>query len=387
MRAPCRTVPTKGVISLRFGAGAGSGALSLSGAASVGEYLFLAPDEGASLVRLRRSGDAAYGDAISYPVADFVDTPGDAGDELDLEGMDIGGGYLWLAGSHSAVRTRVRDQTPPGEVPGELAAIRQPKARTLLARIPLSDSPAGPSPVVTSASALGELTAARLSGGGRGLLDLLRRDEHLGPFAGLPGKDNGLDIEGLAVVGPRILLGLRGPVLRGWAVLLELEPRPDRDNPHRLQLAPMGDGNDPASYRKHFADLAGLGIRDLARNGDDLLLLAGPTMLLDGPSRILQIPGGAVRPLPAALHRSDLIQLGPDLPVGDGADHPEAITVIPSAGPPPQGLVAYDSPSRQRRQPDGVVADVVPLTPHGAPGSPELGGGLPRRVRPTQTRA
>ena len=352
------------MISLRFGAGAGSDALSLSGAASVGEYLFLAPDEGASLVRLRRSGDAAYDDAASYPVADFVDTPGDPGDELDLEGMDVGGGYLWLAGSHSAVRTRVRDRTPPGEIPGQLATIRQPKARTLLARIPLSDGSAGPSPAVTPSRSVGERTAARLSGGNdRGLLDVLLQDEHLGPFAGLPGKDNGLDIEGLATVGPRILLGLRGPVLRGWAVILELEPRPDRDNPQRLRLEPIGDGDNPARYRKHFADLAGLGIRDLARSGDDLLLLAGPTMALDGPSRILRIPDGAARPLPAALNRSDLVQLGPDLPVGRGSDHPEAITVIPSAGSSPRVLVAYDSPSDQRRQADGVVADVVSLTP------------------------
>jgi len=351
------------VISLRFGAAADDDSLSLSGAASVGEYLFLAPDEGGSLVRLRHSGNAAYDDATAYPVADFVGTPGDDGDELDLEGMDADGGYLWLAGSHSAVRTRVRDETPPGKIPGQLAEIQQPKARTLLARIPLSDGPPGPSPALTPVRSLGERTAARLSGGGQGLLDLLRRDEHLGPFIGLPGKDNGLDIEGLAVVGPRILLGLRGPVLRGWAVILELEPRQDPDNPRRLRLEPIGDENDPARYRKHFVDLAGLGIRDLARKGDDLLLLAGPTMLLDGPSRILQIPGGAAMPLPIALRRSNLVQLGPDLPVGEGNDHPEAITVVPFGGPPPRALVAYDSPSDRRLQPGSVVADAVPLTP------------------------
>jgi len=358
------SVAESAVISLRFGAATGSDASSLSGAAAVGEHLFLAPDEGASLVRVRRSGGADYADATSYPVADFVDPPGDAGDELDLESLDIGGGYLWLAGSHSAVRTRVRGQTPPDEIPDRLAEIRQSKARTLLARIPLRDSPAGPSPAVNSATPQGTLTAARLSvSGGRGLLDLLRRDEHLGPFTGLPGKDNGLDIEGLAVVGPRILLGLRGPVLRGWAVLLELEPRPDGDNPRRLRLAPLDGRHDQAHYHKHFVDLAGLGIRDLARNGDDLLLLAGPTMVLDGPSRILQIPGGAAGSLPTALHRSDLVQLGPDLPVGDGADHPEAITVIPSISPPPQLLVAYDGPSRERQQADGVLGDIIPLTP------------------------
>jgi hypothetical protein len=32
----------------------------------------------------------------------------DPGDELDLEGMDYAGGYLWFIGSHSDVRTRVK---------------------------------------------------------------------------------------------------------------------------------------------------------------------------------------------------------------------------------------------------------------------------------------
>jgi L-seryl-tRNA(Ser) seleniumtransferase len=40
----------------------------------------------------------------------------------------------------------------------------------------------------------------------------------------IPGKDNGLDVEGLASVGDRLLVGLRGPVLRGWAIVLEIEP-------------------------------------------------------------------------------------------------------------------------------------------------------------------
>ncbi|MNG03413.1 hypothetical protein D3C84_864920 [compost metagenome] len=35
-------------------------------------------------------------------------------------------------------------------------------------------------------------------------------------------------------------------------------------------------------YRKHFFALNGLGFRDLCTSGDDLLILAGPTMDLDG---------------------------------------------------------------------------------------------------------
>ena len=42
--------------------------------------------------------------------------------------------------------------------------------------------------------------------------------------------------EGIAVSGDRIYLGLRGPVLRGWAFVLELRPYIDPDEPDRLRL-------------------------------------------------------------------------------------------------------------------------------------------------------
>ena len=67
-------------------------------------------------------------------------------------------------------------------------------------------------------------TAASLEkmNGHNQLIEALAEDEHLGPFLqmGLPSKDNGFDIEGLAVQGNQVFLGLRGPVLRGWAIIL-----------------------------------------------------------------------------------------------------------------------------------------------------------------------
>ena len=64
-------------------------------------------------------------------------------------------------------------------------------------------------------------------------MEALRQDPHLGPFlrtshgeadgkharAPLASKENGFDIEGLAAFDRRLILGLRGPVLRGWAML------------------------------------------------------------------------------------------------------------------------------------------------------------------------
>ena len=50
---------------------------------------------------------------------------------------------------------------------------------------------------------------------------------------------------------------------------------------------------NPEPFVKHFLDLGGLGVRDLSVDGDDLIVLAGPTMLLDGPVRLLRWPDGA----------------------------------------------------------------------------------------------
>jgi hypothetical protein len=63
--------------------------------------------------------------------------------------------------------------------------------------------------------------AMRLKGDSRAnlLTRALADDPHFGPYMAIPGKDNGFDIEGLAVDGHRLLLGLRGPVLRGWSAL------------------------------------------------------------------------------------------------------------------------------------------------------------------------
>ena len=83
-------------------------------------------------------------------------------------------------------------------------------------------------------------------------------------------------------------------------------------------------------------------------------------MLQDGPSRILRIPHGASHPLPEAVRSNGFVQLGDDLIVGRGHDHPEAITVIPTASGQPGLLIAYDTPD-DHKLPDGVTVDVLAL--------------------------
>jgi len=316
--------------------------LSLSGLAVDGDTMMLAPDEGAALVRLTRRSATDWDDPLVLPLHEAVDLPGGPEDEVDVEGVDVQGtladGLLWVTGSHSAKRRKATSRTPADEVLARLGTVRPEKARRVLARLPLD----GGRPVPGA--------GARLPAGKRGLFGALADDEHLGPFLGIPGKDNGFDVEGLAALGEpaetaTVLLGLRGPVLRGWAVILA------------VTLGPSGDPGELAlrGVAKHVLDLDGLGVRDLARDGDDLLVLAGPTMVLSRPARVLRLRGAAVPgALPEVVSDADVHPVC-ELETGDGEDHPEALAVLGDDAL----LVLHDSPAADRLGPHTVQGDVL----------------------------
>ena len=88
---------------------------------------------------------------------------------------------------------------------------------------------------------------------------------------------------------------------------------------------------NPEPFVKHFLDLGGLGVRDLTVDGDDLIVLAGPTMLLDGPVRLLRWPGGAKADA-ATLVRSEELELIYELPYGSGNDHAEGFATLTERG-------------------------------------------------------
>lgn len=342
----------------------------LSVAARVGPNLFVATDEGGALERLSTRDGSEFRGHVTFPLAELLDLPA-GGEEVDVEGMDYREPYLWLVGSHSLKRKKPDPAAsdPAAEIE-RLARIVDEDNRYLLARIPLERDPATgehtprrgmPDPADPGRT----LTAARLKGEGRKgsqLMKALRGDPHLGPFSGVPGKDNGLDVEGLALVGERVFLGLRGPVLRGWATILEVEPAETKD-PSRLKLRRIGP--EGRRFRKHFLDLGGLGIRELSTDGPDLLVLAGPTLDLDGPVTLFRWLGGC-RPDGEALVGRDRIRKVADVPYGQGRDagrdHPEGITLFRDPGEKHGVLVVYDSPAERRKEAGGRVrADLLPL--------------------------
>ena len=185
------------------------------------------------------------------------------------------------------------DQGPARRGQGAPPAGRRSPAsanRQILVRLPVADVDGAAHRRAASsswtASAIGPPRSARTA---PTCGTLLADDEHLGPFLPMPGKDNGLDVEGIAVAGPRVYLGLRGPVLRGWAMVLELRPEVDPDDPDRLRLTRLR--RRPPLPQARPAPAAGSGVRDLCPHGDDLLVLAGPTMDLDGPVHVFRWHG------------------------------------------------------------------------------------------------
>ena len=327
---------------------------NLSGAAFTGDWLWVAGDEACGLDRLRRlepTGREAlrFGEARDFPLADLLDLPGAADEEADLEGMAVSDGYLWLVGSHGLKRKNAKPDRSNADNAKRLAKVSLDANRRLLACLPLDRDDSG-APCLVRKARDGR-RALRLQGDAQTnlLTRALADDPHFGPYMAIPGKDNGFDIEGLAVDGRRLLLGLRGPVLRGWSAVLEIAVEAAGDH---LRLVPLDDGG--GLIRKHFLQLDGLGVRDLHFSGDDLFILAGPTMVLNGEIRVFK--WADARSVLAANREPARFQTAltgsAALPHGRGTNRAEAICQLPAELSPgqPSWLVLYDAPGPERRE-------------------------------------
>jgi hypothetical protein len=260
----------------------------------------------------------------------------------------VADGFLWVVGSHGLKRKNAKPDRDHADNAKRLAKVTLDGNRRLLACLPIEPDGRGEPCLVRQAQ--DGRRALRLKGDSQ--TNLLTRalvdDPHFGPYMAIPGKDNGFDIEGLAVDGPRLLLGLRGPVLRGWSALLEIavETRSDQ-----LRLARLDDSG--SLIRKHFLQLDGLGVRDLHFSGDDLYILAGPTMVLNGEIRVFKWP--AARPLLAAnrdaVRFESALTESVSLPHGRGTNRAEAICDLPPSlsGSKASWLVLYDAPGADRK--------------------------------------
>jgi Protein of unknown function (DUF3616) len=335
----------------------------LSAAIRVGDYLWLCCDERVSLERLKLNGKDEFSEHTSFDLTEFLHLPGGSDTEIDIEGLAYEDHYLWLVGSHSLARKKPRKEDSPEKQFKRLAKIKQDPNRYLLARIPLiRNADTGEYCLFKSCPDPRDpdktLSAAQLVGDDKGneLMEALADDPHFQDFLRIPGKDNGFDIEGLAVAGDRIFLGVRGPVLRGWAGILEIAVKEKETG-----LLTLKKKADKKHYTKHFLHLEGMGIRDLLVCGQDLLLLAGPTMDLDGTIAVYRWPGAIEQTAGAMVHRKELERLF-DVPHGSGAtsgqDKAEGLALFDER----HVLVVFDSPTEARKPDDHCIqADLYPV--------------------------
>jgi hypothetical protein len=305
---------------------------NLSGIAGRDGWLWLAGDEGRCLHHLGRDGTISRHKLKPFGLA------GDESDgESDLEGLALDGDRLWLVGSHSLRRHKHNH----AKTPLQLDPVRHPNGQLLgCLQLDGDGTPRAAQRLAVSRDPHDDaLTAA------------LAADPMVRPYLAIPSKDNGLDIEGITVRGARVLVGLRGPVLRGIALVAD------------LQLGHLGTAGAPLQLdqlRLRYLDLGGLAVRDLAvRPGhDDVLLLAGPTMTLAGPCLLY-------RWCDALAHRHagspDSLTIETPEPLlwirsgdpGDNHDKPEGLHLQHTDGEL-IAWIAYDNPSKHRRQGDGV---------------------------------
>lgn len=335
---------------------------NLSGAAFTGEWLWVAGDEACGVDRLRRLDPIGkeklrFGESRDFPLSDLLELPGASDEEADLEAMAVVDGWLWVAGSHGLKRKNAKPNRDHAENAKRLSKLSLDGNRRLLARIPIETDASG-APCLVRVAKDGR-RAMRLGGDARAnqLTRALENDPHFGPFLSIPGKDNGFDVEGMAVQGNRLLFGLRGPVLRGWSALIEIAIEVKHD---QLRMVPINLGG--TLVRKHFLYLDGLGVRDLHFFGDDLYILAGPTMVLDGSIRVFKWAGAKAllaenqEPVRFEYELKESI----DLPHGRSCNRAEAICDLPPelaqvTQGKPSWLVLYDAPGPDRKDGDYTV--------------------------------
>jgi Protein of unknown function (DUF3616) len=284
---------------------------NVSAVAAAGDYLWTASDEMRTVECLERRGQG-YRLYRQFKLDElFPGLPGAEKElEADVEALDVAHGRLWVSGSHSLTR-RSRDKTDATVDP----RIRDRPSRRLLGSVELNKDGGG---VVAPGKAL------PYDGAGN-LRTTLGSISHIAPFMDLPSKENGLDIEGLAIFRRKIYVGMRGPVVDNVALVAAIELMPDFSV-------------DETGVFLHFVDLGGLGVRDVTRWGGGILILAGPVNGADSPFRLLQwMP-----------RRTGKIQKPEKvLDLQPGADHPEGICALTRAGA--NGLIVlYDTKSDKR---------------------------------------
>jgi hypothetical protein len=222
---------------------------NFSGAVIINGMLLVGSDE----VGFLQVGRDKEGKGAGFEKSHDIElTPKQGGEdvEVDVEALAADKNTVYALGSHS--RTRRRIDRPKDAAASYKATVKRfseaPNPKDAVPRERLFRFTFDP--------ATGKATAAPKEISLRTIID---GQDILKPFLTSASKENGVDLEGLAVDGVTLFAGFRGPILRhGFAPVLKFT----FDAPNDAALV--------------FVPLDGRGIRDLAKVPDGILVLAGP---------------------------------------------------------------------------------------------------------------
>ncbi|WP_373019293.1 DUF3616 domain-containing protein [Thiomicrorhabdus sp.] len=214
-------------------------AKNISGIVVTSDFMALASDEGYQLELFTPN---SVGEWSSAGLIDLTRST----DELDIEGLAWQSPYLYAIGSHSLKRKKLKSELAQKQNLKRLQEVVEEPARHQLFRIKLNKK-----------FKATEIKAMSLD-------SILHQDPALKRFTQIPSKENGIDIEGLGLDEKgRLLIGFRGPVLRGNAVpVLRLKLEKDDFTVKKSKMLYLHTEN-------------GGGIRGISETKSGLLILSG----------------------------------------------------------------------------------------------------------------
>jgi Protein of unknown function (DUF3616) len=198
------------------------------------DFLVIGADEGNQVQVLKRRGE-------DYQVVNEIILNEDA-TEIDIEGIACDGDTVYVMGSHSAKRPKIDDDENYPKNRQTIEIIVPEPDRDRLFRFCLDAD--------GNAQDLAETS----------LRSIINSHKVLKDFSLLPSKENGVDLEGIAIYNKQLYIGFRGPVLReNWVPVL------------KCRFA------QPVTEAELvYVQLDGSGFRDITRVEDGFLILAGP---------------------------------------------------------------------------------------------------------------
>lgn len=239
-----------------------------------GSLLVLGDDEKSQIQILGKSGEVKF---KLHDDGNFALASDET--ELDIEGIARNKDFTWVIGSHSMSRKsmltpeRLKQKQEQKQGSGNklsanynherIATVAVEPTREWLYRLEIDNN--------------GSVRQNFIRRGS--LRDIFANHPVLGRFQNIPSKENGVDIEGLAVIADgdtektRLFVGLRGPLLRGpLAVVLDVSAKDGNADDGRPILKIKLE-------KTHFLALGGRGVRGMSgmkNKKDGYLILAGP---------------------------------------------------------------------------------------------------------------